>query len=100
MLVVKFCENDEFNEVTLQATDEEQNKSQRRSVIRQGTDVMFVNMKLQEIKLHKSYMSYQQKELKLYFFNIFNNLNLFSCDVCEYRVIRNKTLQIIYGESI
>ena len=56
MLVVQFFENNDFNEVTLQASDEKQNKSQRRSVIRQGTDVMYVNMKVQEIQLYKSYM--------------------------------------------
>ena len=56
MLVVQFCENDDFKEVTLQASDEKQNKSQIQLVIRQGTDVMFVNMKLQEIKLYKSHM--------------------------------------------
>ena len=56
MLVVQFCENDDYNEVNLQVSDEKQNKSQRRPVKRQGTDVMYVNIKLQEIKLYKSYM--------------------------------------------
>ena len=56
MLVVQFCENYDFKEVTLQASDEKQNKSQIQLVIRQGTDVMFVNMKVQEIQLYKSNM--------------------------------------------
>ena len=53
MLVVQFCENDDYNEVTLQVSDEKQNKSQRRPVKRQGTDVMYVNIKLQEIRLYE-----------------------------------------------